>query len=218
MTAIAIIVPTIGRPELARCLASRQPQLMRGERVMVVCDEPTKYNFAAGITSEMRGRTDSVGDVTWRCYPTHGRLGAYGHPARNQMLDLLSALDFGPKWAWSCDDDDEPTFGALDFIRSAIESGNAPWYVFAMRGGATSHFPGIVVPTQGPSIRPGNVGTPMLVFPVCTARFGVGPLEASALPRAAEPGYFGDYMLAVALQRELGAPEWLPQVVAEIRP
>jgi hypothetical protein len=112
------------------------------------------------------------------------------------------------------DDDDVATFGALDMIRSACGSGAAPWYVFRMRGGDGSHFPGLVVPTMGDVILQGNVGTPMIVFPSrCESRFGVNATDGEH-----GSGYFGDYLMAASLQLELGDPGWRSEVVCEVRP
>ncbi len=214
MTRIAVVVPTIGRPELIDTLESLAPQLADGDRVMVACDNLRRYDFcseAVGVSRE-----ESADGATWRCYPLNppdAPLGHYGHPARNVMLDLLVGLEHGVDWVWSIDDDDVATFGALDMIRAACSSGDHPWYVFRMKGGAGSHFAGVSVPTMGNVLGKGNVGTPMIVFPTeATARFGLDAVDGH------EPGYFGDWQLAVALQQELGAPGWVEAVVAEIRP
>ncbi len=181
---------------------------------MVACDRTSRYDFCSEAVAF--GREASSGGVTWRSYrASHDgeALGHFGHPARNFMLDTLDGLEDKPDWCWSIDDDDVATFGALDMIRAACSSGNHPWYVFRMKGGAGSHFAGVSVPTMGNVLGKGNVGTPMIVFPTeAAARFGLDAIGGH------EAGYFGDWQLAVALQQEFGAPGWVEAVVAEIRP
>lgn len=211
MTAICVIIPTIGRSTLADLLDSISPQMQAGDRVMVAYDAPDRFDFCQ--ESVDIARKESEDGVTWRCYPpSHVAGGHYGHVARNRMLDLLADLEDAPEWVWSIDDDDCATFGAVDMIRSAIESEQAPWYVFRMRGGESSHFAGLVVPLMGQTLQRGNVGTPMIVFPVGGARFGVGEFDGHAA------GYFGDYEMALALDAELGDPAWMEPTVAVIRP
>ena len=114
-------------------------------------------------------------------------------------------------------------------MRRAIDSFPGSWFVFGMRGGPNSHFSGVTVPTFGHEIRPGNVGTPMILWPNCSARWGTSKTVewerggfASSSGTFGEKelmeGYFGDYQFAVALQQELGDPIWIDHVVAEIRP
>ncbi len=214
MTSIAVIVPTISRPELSACLFSVVPQLQPGDRLDVVCDNPDRFTFVSDLVRE----TEHDSLATLRCYPTP-RLGCYGHASRNVALDHLAELEHKPDWVWSLDDDDVATFEALDTIRAAVDSGRAPWYVFSMRGGAGSHFNGVVVPATGGGIRRGEIGTPMIIWPrSARARFGTKLLPGHYDFGPAEPGYFGDWEFATRLRDELGKPEWRPEVVAEIRP
>lgn len=209
MTRLSVIVPTIGRLSLAATLNSLAPQLRKGDRVDVVCDNPERYKSVSGLVTHFR---DAAPEPTWRCWPTPEPLGCYGHPARNMALDLLEKLEDAPSTVWSLDDDDQATFGSVDFIRHAIQSFNAPWYVFKMKGGAGSHFPDVVVPTMGPILSRGNIGTPMLVWSLGTSRFGVDVYDGH------DDGYFGDFQMVEALDKEFGSPLWMDNVVAEIRP
>lgn len=209
MTGIAIIVPTTGRLSLAFTLASIAQQTQDEDRVLVMCDDPVQYDNAQTCVEAIRAGAKGC----WRCYRSDEPLGHYGHPQRNLALTLLAELEDAPKWAWSIDDDDIATFGALDMIRAAVDSGAAPWYVFRMVGGPNSHFPGVTVPTVGNVVEPGNVGTPMLVFPVdCGARFGLSEY------RGQPAGYFGDAEMAEGLLGVLDEPGWRDEIVAEIRP
>lgn len=210
MTALAVIVPTVGRSSLVDLLEALAEQVQGGDRVMVYCDRDERYDFCSEAVNFAREASDP--GVAWRCFPTHGPLGGYGHPARNLALDLLEELDDAPTWCWSIDDDDLPVFGGLDMLRSAAASGRAHWYVFSMRGGRRSHFGGIVVPTMGNVLLRGNVGCPMLCWRLGDSRFGDSTFDDRG------PGYFGDYEMAVALQGEYGDPVWVDQIVAHIRP
>lgn len=211
MTDLTIIVPTTGRDELAACLTALAPQTDDLDRVMVMVDVDRAVSAVVETVHSIRTVWDARG--TWRVYPpTTGRLGMFGHPQRNRALELLEALEKRPRWVWSIDDDDEPSFEAVAQIRAALAEGGE-WFVFRMRGGAGSHFNGIVVPTMGENVRSGNIGTPMIVFPVSAhARYGTGTFDDKG------PGYFGDFELANDLKNRLGEPVWRPDIVAEVRP
>lgn len=210
VTGIAIIVPTTGRLSLAFTLASLAQETQKEDRVLVMCDDPLQYDSAEGCVDSFRSQGVKG---CWRCYDSEQPLGHYGHPQRNLALDLLAELEDAPAWAWSIDDDDIAKLGAVDMIRAVAASNSAPWYVFRMVGGDNSHFPGVTVPTMGQVIEPGNVGTPMLVFPVdCDARFGL------SVYRNMPPGYFGDAEMAEGLLGVLDEPGWRDEIVAEIRP
>lgn len=211
-TALAVIVPTVGRHSLPDTLSSIAPQVQPGDRVVVVCDYERRFDFCSEAVDFVRQACEP--EVTWRCFMAGSRnLGCYGHPARNVALDYLAELSETPGWVWSLDDDDVAVFGALDMIRAACESGQAAWYVFRMRGGTGSHFPGVTVPTMGDRLQTGNVGTPMLVFPAATtSRYGTSELHDSTA------GYFGDFEMAKALEAEFGDPAWVASTVCEVRP
>jgi Glycosyl transferase family 2 len=213
LTGIAVIVPTIGRPELANCLAALAKQTTDDDRVMVMCDIPLRHPWCSALVEGIR-KTGAKG--RWRVLP--GALnGHYGHPLRNKAIGHLQELERRPDWVWSLDDDDVPTPDALATLREAVESGEGDWYVFQMVGGGQSHFAGVTIPNRGEYVIVGNVGTPMIVFPTtATSRFGTAPRQD--LGRSWDGGYFGDLEMAVALRDELGDPAWVDAVVAEIRP
>ena len=217
MSRLAVIIPTVGRNSLDGALDSLVTQMEDGDRVMVVVDDMRRYDYCSESVADARER--GADGVTWRCYPNQNDtlLGSYGHAARNLMLDLLEELDERPDWVWSLDDDDAATFGAVDIIRAQIVTGDASWYVFRMRGGVNSHFPGVTVPTMGEKILVGNVGTPMMVFPVGRSRFGTQELKGHGVADM-PPGYYGDWEMAMALKSEMGEPKWIPSVVCEVRP
>jgi len=213
LTAITIIIPTVGRPSLYDTLIALAPQMIDGDRVMVMCDLPVAYNRVSDMARGVKFATKAKG--TWRCYPTTKQLGAFGHRQRNRALNLLCELTVRPDWVWSIDDDDEPAFGALDFIRARIEEhGNRP-LVFRMRYGVGHHANGMVLPHRN-QIAIGDIGTPMIVAPLCPAEFGLRSTDS--LGRDHGEGYCGDYEYAKMLEEELGAPVWCDEIIAEIRP
>ncbi len=213
MSAIAITVPTVGRPELANLLSALALQVTNDDRVIVVCDRPLRHNWCTLVVEGLR-RAGAPG--RWVVWP-RDNLGHFGHVARNEALDFLAGLEHRPDWVWSIDDDDMVLPGALDAIRVAAASEEGPWYIARMVGGVSSHFDGVTIPNQGERILLGNVGTPMLLFPASVqARFGLGVLEQFG--KEWEAGYFGDLEMAVDLREELGDPVWIEHTIAEIRP
>lgn len=213
MTTLAIVVPTVGRPELGSCLHELSEQVTAGDRVLVVCDRPRRYDWCHAVVEGLRRRNAPGRWTVWN----RDSLGYFGHAARNEALTHFQQLEDPPDWVWSIDDDDRPTPGALDAIREACGSGAAGWYAFRMRGGPDSHYDGVVLPNRGEYVLLGNVGTPMIVHPVgVDARWGTGSREEFG--QVLEAGYLGDLDMAVSLRDELGDPEWVPTVVATVRP
>jgi hypothetical protein len=216
--AVAVVVPTIGRPELANLLYALAPQTTAIDRVLVVCDRPRRYDWCCALVEGLRKQGAQGRWTTW----DRDNLGHYGHAARNEALDFLASLEQRPDWVWSIDDDDLCAPGALAAIRTAAASGKGKWYVAKMVGGGGSHFPDLAVPLPDVGVRIGNIGAPCIVAPTpAEARWGTSEMAAyHPGPSGAihEAGYFGDGEYAVALQKELGEPVWLDAVVAEIRP
>ena len=215
---LGVIVPTIGRPELGRCLAALAEQTAPTDRILVISDRPRRYDWCSAVVEGLRKQGAQGRWTVW----DRDNLGLYGHAARNEALDHLATLEHGPDWCWSIDDDDAPTPGALDAIRDAIateSTGEVGWFLFEMIGGGDSHFSGVTIPNRGEYVLAGNVGTPMLVYPTaCQSRFGLSVREGAGPPPADEPGYWGDLQMAIALREEYGDPTWVESVVAEIRP
>ena len=219
MVGLTIIVPTVGRDSLELTLESIGMQTGPEDRICVVLDSERSNPEIWGLVHEMGGECEG----TWRyIWVGHGApLGAYGHGARNFRLDLTPREP--DQWFVSIDDDDAFLPGAFDAMREEIwkyPQGDR-WFVFSMTGGANSHFSGTKVPVMGNEIRPGNVGTPCIVWPASAkARWGTGFADENEVssPRELNRGYFGDYEFARDLQAELGDPVWVDHVVAEIRP
>lgn len=202
---VTVIIPTVGRryESLEALYDSLQPQLEPLDQLIVMGDGGSSVLWPDDM------------ECSVFCETAQETLGAFGHGIRNLVLDGLREETY----CWSIDDDDGAVPGALDAIREAIYEHPGRWFVFQMIGGANSHFPGQKVPTMGHEIRPGNVGTPCIVWPASAkARFGTGP-SLNLFPELDRgAGYFGDYEMAVALQEELGDPVWVDTVIAEIRP
>ena len=175
---------------------------------------PTIGRESAALTaSSVTKQAIPFGDAVWLC-PDRKSEGAFGHPVRNHNIDA----EVEGRYLWSIDDDDIALPGALVAMHEAIEAHPGRWFLFRMIGGANSHYPRMTVPVQGMEgvMRPGNIGTPMILFPKCKARFGTG--LTGLFGEDKRDGYFGDWTMAQSLQNELGDPIWIDQVVAEIRP
>jgi hypothetical protein len=210
---LAVIVPTIGRPELANLLSALAPQTTAADRVLVVCDRPRRYDWCCALVEGLRKQGAQGRWTTW----DRDNLGHYGHAARNEALDFLASLEQRPDWVWSIDDDDLCAPDALDVIRAAVEGEEGGWYAFQMVGGEDSHFAGVTIPNRGHYVLAGNIGTPCIVTPVsCVSRFGLSVRKD--LGREWEPGYWGDLEMAVALRGEIGDPVWVERVIATVRP
>lgn len=224
MSGITVIIPTLGeRRSLYGTLLSLKGQTRQGDCVEVINDG-MKGGEVDSLLMEFQamGRTPGV----WMSVGGSRKVprGAYGHAARNVVMDEWRFQEGRPSYDsyfWSLDDDDVALPGALESIRETIAENEGRWFVFQMVGGANSHFPGQKVPTVGHVIRPGNIGTPCIVWPASAkARWGTGVIldMIADNERHHAPGYFGDYEMAVALQDELGDPVWVDTVIAEIRP
>jgi len=188
VTGLTIIVPTIGRPSLAATIQSIARQIGWDDHVIVVTDghRPLARDIFERWYDEFPG---------WEFLelPPDGN---WGHGLRNQVLDTLKP---GIP-VCTIDDDDVYEDGALELMRTA--ACDKP-VIFRMRFGRGHRADGLVV-WQQPRLQLGDIGTPMIVAPVCGARFGLS--------------YLGDFDYATALVAELGEPIWRDEVVAHIRP
>lgn len=194
VSSVTVIVPTLGRPTLARLFASLERQLLAGDEVIVVADAQGFVDAAAEMY-EHAGR-DSC--AFWRFHVMDS--GCWGHPARNWAMseargDLL----------WSLNDDDTAAPLALAHIRGADRHAPSIFRSVWEPGTRFANQPyGYAAPLlwNDPSVRLGNVDAAMIVAPSsCEARWGLR--------------YEGDYDFAVALEREYGRVAWRTNVVAE---
>lgn len=179
-----------------------------------------------GRESVLRARESCVGAD--QVIVSENTLGGFGHPARNYELD---AGHVATDYVVSIDDDDAFLPGALAAVRTVIADTLrfasdgvpwfVPWFVFRMTFGPGSHANGTTI-WHRRELKPGNVGTPMMVWPASArARWGTGPLRAGLYgdlwPDIGD-GYFGDYEMAAGLEAELGPPVWREEVIAIVRP
>lgn len=178
----------MGRPSLSATLASFAADVRPEDHVVVVSDGGSSY---VRLEVELcASRWD--GDWTYHWKPAEG---CWGHPLRNSVLNWELDTDY----VWSIDDDDVAAPGALDVLRSA----EGPWTIFRMLHGINHPANGIVC-WREPSLRHGDIGTPMILARPSNARFG--------------HRYEGDWDYAEDLRAEYGDPAFDERVVAVIRP
>jgi glycosyltransferase involved in cell wall biosynthesis len=140
---LSAIVPTIGRPTLARTLRALARQLEPGDEAIVVGDGP-----------QPRARTifDAHARPSWR-YFEHGPTNAWGAAQREFAIERAAGevLCF-------VDDDDVHARAGIDAIRrGAAEHPGRP-LLFRMDWYGTTLW-------RRPAVEPRNVGTPIFVVP-----------------------------------------------------
>lgn len=102
---------------------------------------------------------------------------------------------------WLCfmDDDDVFTEDAEEILRRCLQQ-KATWHVFSMRYGNQRTL-------WASEVRPGAIGTPMIVVP-----------SRADLPRWSDyRGYMSDYFFALSCKRLYGEPLYHREVIASIR-
>lgn len=146
---LSIIVPTIDRPELARCLASIRPQLLPGDEVLL-CPDGTQP-VARALWDQMRlpGR-----------YLELGTFRDWGHGQRNAAHPLARG-----DWLLYMDDDDTYAPDGLETVRQAVAEGPRRLHVFRLKGPHMQMW-------NAPELRLGDVSTIMLAAPNDPASLG----------------------------------------------
>lgn len=154
---LSIIIPTIGRPSLQRCLDSLATQVFGlKDEVLLVCDGERRPDVEL-MFQERR--------FPGRCWHTEKQLGFWGHGIRNHLQsEAVPKADF----IVSMDDDDIFMPGALQTIRTVLlENPDLP------------HFFKIHLHTLHGSvmwgcklIQPSIVGTLNMVYPNVPGKFG----------------------------------------------
>jgi glycosyltransferase involved in cell wall biosynthesis len=186
---LSIVIPTLGRPTLARTVFSFIGQLHDGDEVIFVADPKGDVDYVKW----MREASSSRLGVDWR-HTVHGGPGGWGLTQRNRGLEMATG-----DLVWFLADDDVATPWALDAIRSEVHP-SEPWSIF--RAGRANDDPWIWVDQE---IRRGNLDADCIVCPPgVSARWGLD--------------YSGDYDFAVALAEELGPPVWRQDIVAVTKP
>lgn len=110
---LGIVIPTAGRPSLRRTLDSMAPQMLPGDRCLVVGDV---------LDGPLPDTAAIVADFPWCRYIEHkGTAHTYGHEQINVGLPLV-----GGDWLLCQDDDDIFTDDAFATIRAAIAGLDSP--------------------------------------------------------------------------------------------
>jgi glycosyltransferase involved in cell wall biosynthesis len=196
---LAIVIPTLGavyRPTLKNLLNALANQVNGDDNVLVVSDTPF-HDDPTWMLVKDTPFPDNAFVHYWHT-GVGAPLGHWGHAARNRVLDYN--LLTGSTHLWTIDDDDMILPGALDLIRDSCC--DVP-VIFKMRFGPGSHANGVVI-HRGRGLMLGEVGTPMIVAPLCGARFG--------------RRYCGDFDYATNLVLKLGDPIYRDEVIVDVRP
>lgn len=143
---ISFIVPTLGRPSLAKTL--RSIEAWPGDEVLVV-----------GNVEEMTN-VDQFADVMFRFIPCPPG-GDWGHAERNFATPLARG-----RYIAHIDDDDVYAPGTRELMADAILRTPDRPVIFRMR------FPNGITLWQDPAIRCGNLGTPCFLLPNEPEKFG----------------------------------------------
>lgn len=190
---LTVIVPTIGRRSLEDCLDSFAEDLRLGDAVIVAFDGD--YNDELdGLTQQF---SEDFSSPSWT-YLWGSHLGCWGHLACNKALSHVKTTH-----VWRIDDDDVACDGAIDVIKDGIADYPQSVLIYKMFFGKGHPASGITL-WREPQARMGSIGTPMVVAPVCDARYG--------------ERYEGDFDYLTAVIEEFGEPVWMEDVIAEIRP
>lgn len=190
---LTLVIPTVGRPTLARTLASLARQPWRpGDEVLLVGDGPRPV--ARELWDQFR--------LPGRYVETPAVLGSWGHGARNWVA--ANGLVRTSHRA-QLDDDDIWTADALRAVRAAITADPGRPHLFRMAFG--HQWPGVPVVWRTPELAEGNVGTPLLVAPVA-----LGHPEWTGR-------YGGDYdHIRATCERHPAGPVWHRELVCVCRP
>lgn len=153
---LSIIIPTIGRPTLARTIESVLSCGFResSDELIVVGD---------GVQTQARKIVESFSGraVYLETEPDH----FFGHPQRNAGTTLANGTHL-----LSIDDDDVYVRNALKTIREAAEEDPAKINIFKMRAQSPRLEWGMCWKTK--EVKCGNVGTPMFLVPLIPGRLG----------------------------------------------
>ena len=182
-------MPTVARSSLAATLESIWLDTYYGDvAVMVLADS---------LGSPARKVFEEYAGEGWS-YDEYDRLGCFGHPVSNAALDSLQRI--GNRWVARMDDDDCYLIGAIPTMLEHLEP--VP-VIYRARWGPGHPAAGVELPHMH-EVRYGNIATPMVVAPVCNARYGMR-ME-------------GDFDYAEALVAELGEPIWRDELICLVRP
>lgn len=145
---ITFLIPTIGRPSLARTVASIET--LPGDEILIICDE-SKHSTVHEIVGERAGLRVE------HCPPGHD----WGHAERNFGTPLARC-----RYVAHIDDDDVYVPGTRAHMADAIRETPGRPVIFRMR------FPCGITLWQEPVVRCGNLGTPCFLIPNMPTRLG----------------------------------------------
>lgn len=157
MVSLSIIVPTCGRPTLARTLESiAAAGVTAADEILVIGDgrQPAAHGIA------MRWM-HMLSLFYLETKPTR----CSGNAQRNEGLKLATGTH-----VLAIDDDDAYRPEALDLVRAAALSTPDRFLIFRMQSHTHRHPWGTLWKCQYPSM--GNVGTPMMVAPNIPGKLG----------------------------------------------
>lgn len=189
---LSLLVPTLGRPELARAIESALPQLLAGDELLVIGDTrlgelPATEALCASYGPQVRyvGFTD--GEASW------------GHHQLNHGLTLARG-----DYIHASDDDDVWCPGSLAVMREAIVAHPGRVFLFRFR----SYLGGTVFWLVPGLLERNTIGGHCLCQPNLPGK--VGQLG---------PEYAGDHTWIVdTLARHEEPPVWCDVVICEQRP
>jgi glycosyltransferase involved in cell wall biosynthesis len=194
---LSLIVPTAGRPSLARTLASAAPQMLPGDECIVVGDT---------LDGPLRETEAICRDYPFVRYIEHAaRRHYWGHP-QFEAGQLVATGD----WLLGNDDDDIWTPNALDAIRNAIgQLTHLRPMLFRFR----SHFNGFVFWHTPGYLKQGHIGGHCLVQPNVDGKVG----------RRANRGTYRyesdwDWIVDTLGRWHPVEPIWCDHIIAEARP
>ena len=153
---ISVIVPTKGRPTLARTLFSLLPSLGHDDEVIIVGN--AGVDWAAGWKHVFGRRFRRL---------EYGPAGYFGDPQRNYGMSQATGTHL-----WFLDDDDEATDDALHIMRDAAQ--NHPIFF-------RFEHPELGRIWKRPELAAGNLGSPCILAPNVPeklGRFRAEPLTA----------------------------------------
>lgn len=185
-----LLLTTIGRPTLARTLASIRAQDLRpGDEVLVVADGRSPAALKMFEQAQLPGRVMEL---------PSGPHGDWGHSARNLTMHLC--ID-RTSHIHHIDDDDSYLPGALAMIRERVQRNPDRPHLFRMSNSRSKNWP------PGNHLRVGLLGTPMIVHPARWGAYGVW-----------RPQYGGDGWFIVETCGLIpGGPVWHPESVVAVR-
>jgi glycosyltransferase involved in cell wall biosynthesis len=188
----SLVIPTISRPTLVRCLLSLRGQDWQpGDEILLVGDGPQEA--AAAFWNQL--------DLPGRYIETPTKLGHWGHGIRNWVNEQRLARG---SHLLNLDDDDAYTPGAIAAIRAKVRQEPDAPHIFRMRDTTD----GMLRWKVREAVH-GNVGTPMIVVPNDRAKLGTW---------ASRYGGDGDSIREALEHYKSGPVFWHEEVICDVWP